>query len=298
MFRKIILSIIKVLEKISKKRILFINKKPFLLNNTAALSSLGFWYVGNVYDMEDLSYSIANKGILEQDGTNLVKKILEFLSKKQNIVLYDIGANSGYYGILSAYLFNKKINVYSFEPLSEYIDCIKKSVYLNKLENLKTFEFGLGDKDEDKTIFISGTGSSFDENFSGDHRNKRVLKIKKLDNVVEKEQITKPDFIKMDVEGYEQKVLEGGNNTITENTPVLFIEIVYSMKNMGSSYINDNYKKTFNLLIEKGYEVYSFENGKLEKFNTDNKPDGIKMYLFLHKDKHIDLKNQILKESF
>ncbi len=121
MIRKIILYIINILEKFFKKRILIVERTPFLPHNTAALSEYGFWYVGNVFDMSDISYGIAEKGSVEHEETRLVIKILNKLSQSVNISFYDIGANSGYYGILSAFLYKNKIKVYSFEPLLEYV---------------------------------------------------------------------------------------------------------------------------------------------------------------------------------
>lgn len=299
MLRKIILNIINIIGKVFKKRIVFVNEKTFLLNNTAVLSEYGFWYAGNVFDMADISYGIVTKGSVERDETKLVIKILNHISEKENISVYDIGANTGYYGILSAFMFKEKVQVYSFEPVLEHVDCIKKSIYLNKLNNLKIFELGLGNKDEEKTMYIAGSGSSFEKGFTAKNiKNERKILINKLDNIVSNEKIKKPDFIKMDVEGHEFKVLEGAKNTISGNLPVLFIEIAYSMKNLGRSYINNDFKNTFDFLENMGYQSYKFDGGKLQKINSEKKPDGIYMYLFLHKNKHSKLKNDIINEKF
>jgi FkbM family methyltransferase len=266
----------------------------FLQNNTAAFSEYGFWYAGNVLDVSDISYGITNNGSVEKEETGIVIKILNHLLKIQNISLYDIGANSGYYGILSAFLYKNKINVYSFEPLLEYIDCIKKSVYLNRLDNLEIFECALGNKETEKTMYLAGSGSSFEKSFNGENiENKREIKIKRLDDLVSKEKITLPDFIKIDVEGYELKVLQGAHDTISKSHPILFIEIVYSMNNLGRSYTNIDFTETFTFLEKMGYEAYKMENGILKSFNPEQKPDGVYMYFFINKNKHPKLINDI-----
>lgn len=211
--------------------------------------------------------------------------------------MYDIGANSGYYGILSAFLYKDNINVYSFEPLLEYIDCIKKSIYLNRINNLKIFEFGLSNREEEKIIYLAGSGSTLEKGFSGDIKNERKVKTKKLDDVVFKNNIILPDFVKIDVEGHELKVLEGSENTILNSLPVLFVEIAYSMNNLGRSYINNSYKDTYDFLKKIGYKVYEIRNNKLALFDSNKKPDGVNMYLFLHKDKHAELEKYIINQK-
>lgn len=186
MFKKIIFRIINSIERNTNKKIVIVNKETFLPNNTAALSEYGFWYAGNIFNTADISYGIAINGSVEKEETKLVIKILEEISKTNNCVaFYDVGANSGYYGILAAYLYGEKAKVYSFEPLEEYIDCIKKNIYLNKLDNLKIFEFGLGNKNEKKIMYLAGSGSSLEEGFSGENiSTQREIDIKKLDDVV------------------------------------------------------------------------------------------------------------------
>src|ERR1035437_5241883 len=144
MIRKIIIKVIGIIEKVTGKRIVLIDSILMNKNNTAALSKYGFWIAGNVYNMSDISYGIATKGIIEGEETALVIKIFDHESERKKISVYDIGANSGYYSMLSASMYREKACVYSFEPLIEYIDCIKKSVYLNRLNNVKIFEVGAG----------------------------------------------------------------------------------------------------------------------------------------------------------
>ena len=291
MIRKIIIKVIGIIEKVTGKRIVLIDSILMNKNNTAALSKYGFWIAGNVYNMSDISYGIATKGIIEGEETALVIKILDHLSEMKKISVYDIGANSGYYSMLSASMYREKADVYSFEPLIEYIDCIKKSVYLNRLNNVKIFEVGAGNKNGEKTMYLAGTGSTFEKGFSGDRiKRERVVTIKRIDDIIHDEKICLPDFIKIDVEGHELKVLEGAENAIKENLPVLFIEISHRLKNIGRSYMNHDYKKTFDFLEKIGYEAHVIRDGKICRFDSAGKPDSIDMYLFLHKDKHENLK--------
>ncbi len=298
MIRKIILACIHIIEKITGKTIILVDKSIIQKNNTAAISAYGFWYVGNVYNMADLAYGIATKGVVEKEETKLVKSTLDYMTthtKTKKITFYDIGANSGYYGILSAFLY-KDSQTYSFEPLTEYADCIRKSAYLNRLENIFIFENGVGNINEEKTMHLAGTGSSFEEGFSGnDTTPKRTIKIKKLDDMVKDENITLPDFIKIDVEGHELKVLRGAEKTIKKNLPVMFIEIASSLKKLGKDYVNKDCAETFNLLREIGYVPYILSPNGLHAIEDTASLDPINMYLFLHTDAHTGLKDHLIK---
>jgi hypothetical protein len=51
------------------------------------------------------------------------------------------------------------------------------------------------------------------------------VQIKRMDDFIREENITSVDFIKIDVEGFEYNVLKGGEQTIKEFRPVLFVEV-------------------------------------------------------------------------
>src|SRR3989344_1485077 len=103
---------------------------------TAVKSDLGFWYAGNVFDSSDIAYGVFRNGLVEEMETNLVVRVLNTISEAVNgLHFYDIGANSGYYGILAAFLGKDKTKTFSFEPLKEYVNLIKDSVDINHLEN-------------------------------------------------------------------------------------------------------------------------------------------------------------------
>jgi len=207
---------IKFLEKIINKEVIYYSKNENnALGKTAVKSSLGFWYVGNVLDATDISYGILNNGVVEKDETNLVVRILRKLIKDKNICFYDVGANTGYYGVMAGYLGKGKIQCYSFEPIKEYCDCLQESIRLNHLENVvKVFNIGLGNKNSKEDLYLSGSGSSFSKDFSRKiNIPKRTVEIRKLDDIIQEKNLEKPDFIKIDVEGYEYNVLLGGERT-------------------------------------------------------------------------------------
>ena len=83
----------------------------------------------------------------------------------------------------------------------------------------------------------------------------------------------------------------GGERVIRESLPILFVEIVYSLK---KRYLNKNYKQTLDFINNLGYKIFYLENSKLIEVKDISKSKGVKMYLCLHSVKH----NLFLKEMF
>lgn len=284
--RKLFIFFIKFLEKIINKRIIYYSKNENNVSGkTAVKSSLGFWYVGDVLDTADISYGILNNGLVEKEGTDLVIKILNKLIKSKNICFCDIGANTGYYGIMAGYLGKGRIKCYSFEPVKEFCGCLRESVRLNRLEDIiKIFNLALGNKNSKENLYLSGSGSSCSRDFVGKmNLPKRTIEMRKLDDIFQKENLEKPDFVKIDVEGFEYNVLLGGEKTIRESLPILFIEIIYSLDN---GFVNKNYKQTLDFIWNLGYKMFCFNDNKLIEVKDVFESKGVKMYLCLHPTKH------------
>ena len=67
------------------------------------------------------------------------------------------------------------------------------------------------------------------------------------------------DFIKLDVDGYEYKVIQGGVNTIKKFNPIMIVEFgKYTLKKKSGHRLED----LIDLLSSLGYSFYSAENLK------------------------------------
>ena len=149
---------------------------------------------------------------------------LHCYGKKLNSdILIDIGANIGFYSILSSNQFNQ---IYSFEPNERNFKVLKKNIENNKLENIKFFNFGLGDNEE----ILIGNSNTKGELFqtsgfaiSKDNKKGESVLIKKGDDILQFKD--KNLTIKIDVEGFESFVLSGLKSTLINNWCVLQVEI-------------------------------------------------------------------------
>ena len=149
---------------------------------------------------------------------------------EENSVLWDIGANIGLYTCYAAKL--KNTSVYAFEPSVFNIELLTKNVFLNQLskkvtivplplvDKIKESEFNLTSKD------IGGSNSTFSKDYTYDgSKLKKEFHYKMLginmNDCVNVLKIKQPDYIKIDVDGIEHLILEGGNQVLRQTRSVL-----------------------------------------------------------------------------
>ncbi len=173
----------------------------------------------------------------------------------------DIGSNSGHFTNVLSKISQK---VYSFEPI-KYLYKSQKKIFKNK--NVKVFNYALGEKKITKKFYIPR---------NNDPESSFVIKKKNSDeiliNILPADILLKNyniDFIKIDVEGYEGKVVKGLKNLIKKNKTVFLIEI--------EKRHNKNYIQIFDFFIKKNYEIY-YLNKKNKKLTLLNKKD-IKFFI-------------------
>jgi FkbM family methyltransferase len=159
--------------------------------------------------------------VKNKERKKLIKKRREFYLQflNPNDIYYDVGAN---YGNRIEPIIKDKIKIIAIEPQQE---CIR---YLTKKykDRITIIPKGLAEKKGVQSMYLSDahTISSFSKDwidaikksgrFSDYNWNKiQETEIETLDNLISK--YGKPQFIKIDVEGYEYEVLKGLSQSIT-----------------------------------------------------------------------------------
>ena len=216
--------------------------------------------------------------ILKRSGTYKYHYFDKNLIQKGFYIL-DIGANLGYYTTLFSKWTGRTGKVFAVEPVSIFYDTLKWATQKNN--NISFFNCALGEEDKEITMATPGhfgylrTGLPHvvepEEIAKKDHYEYSFrAEMKKGSKLFEN--IPKIDFIKCDIEGYEEVVLPEMKNLLTKFKPIIQLETW-----------GDHKLKTETFLLSIGYEVYDVEHNKLkplEKTSSNNIGD----LIFIHKE--------------
>jgi FkbM family methyltransferase len=189
--------------------------------------------------MKKLVKKIINKFGFELERISHIKKYNinfdDLLKNKicKNPVIFDIGGNKGQSIEKYLRIFNQPI-IHSFEPVKTDYDYMYQKFKNNK--NIFLNNIALGDKTEKKEFNITaktdnssfnkinlGTdwlkvrSKEFDTTETGYVTSIQKVNVIKLDDYCKDNKINQIDLMKIDTQGYEDKVLEGSKNTIKEN---------------------------------------------------------------------------------
>jgi FkbM family methyltransferase len=200
------------------------------------------------------------------------QKILELLmaSVHEGDVVFDIGANVGFYTIFLALAVGAQGQVVAFEPNMESYQHLQDNLVLNAVTNVRAFGRALGERSGEGRLYQGQENA--DSSLVGPPLGKDVghqlVEIVTGDSFREAEKLPVPRVMKIDVEGYECQVLRGLRSTLAQppcellccevhpkflpsgDTPEGILSFVKSLgfRSMGSYSRWD----TFHLLARKG----------------------------------------------
>lgn len=189
--------------------------------------------------------------IIEQNTIEnyLIKKTGNFFCGSNNCII-DIGAHKGDKTNTFLKFFPNSI-FFLFEPFTDYFKILKKKFYNRK--NIYIHKLSLSNK-KGKMKFYYTYNKKYAEGFSlirTNYLDRNILvKTNKLDNFFFKNKIC---IIKIDAEGNEPNILDGGVRTIKKNQPIIFIETN-----------NSTQIKIENFFKKIKYKIYVYEYFILE----------------------------------
>lgn len=190
--------------------------------------------------------------------------------------VFDVGANVGVW-TNQFKLMHPGTKVYSFEPVSETFEELSKNT--QNLQDVKLFNLALSDSNEqlefnyypDNSYF----SSIYEDHLSGMIANKKMVNAQTGDDFCAGLGIESIDFLKIDTEGSEPKVLKGFQKMI-ESGKIKMIQFEYGDINIQSKFLlKDFYELLENngYLLGKIYPAYidfsPYEKGK-ENFIISN----------------------------
>ena len=141
----------------------------------------------------------------------------------------DVGANIGYFTLLMAKRVGPQGKVIAFEPLAENFRILQENIQLNNHPNVFAENCALMSSNERVELRSATPGAitwvaSVRVKQDSAVESESVEAIS-LDEYVAKKGIAKVDFLKIDVEGAEEAVLDGASGVLERDKPVLLIEL-------------------------------------------------------------------------
>lgn len=259
--RNLLINLKKEIEKNSYKEVLINNKKTFFFVPNEILQ----WRVNTLFDKEP-------------ETINWIKNF----KKGKKKIFWDIGANIGLYSIYAARTF-ENLEIVSFEPSTSNLRILSRNISINNLENsIKIIPFALNknkntfNKIIESRFIEGGALNTFGEKF--DYSGKKISSINNkyttfgtnINHLLGDKVLGIPDYIKIDVDGIEHLILQGGNNFFkNKNIKSVIVEI------------NENFKKQYKNIIKfmskNNFEL--FKKARNEAFYGP-KHSGIFNYIF------------------
>lgn len=143
------------------------------------------------------------------------------LNHKHDIVVYDIGANRGDFASFLTKLPTLEA-VYCFEPIPDVFQELLYKTQTSK--NIRCFQVALGDQCGMKRMYVNDFSPSSSmlpidpihiEEFPHTEKSHEVeVRMMTLEEAVREFRLLPPDFIKIDVQGFEDRVINGGREII------------------------------------------------------------------------------------
>jgi FkbM family methyltransferase len=147
------------------------------------------------------------------------------------MTVYDVGA---FHGLLTLFFAARAKAVVCFEPNTQNHRRLMENLLLNGIENVEVRKVGVGSRGE--TLRMEGSplmpgGASLDPKVAEELSRAGVktvaeeISIVTLDEQIPEANLPAPDFIKIDIEGWELEALRGARRTLESHKPALFLEM-------------------------------------------------------------------------
>jgi FkbM family methyltransferase len=199
------------------------------------------------------------RGIAETYEPHVWPRVMSEIRRADTII--DVGAHVGLYTVAFGKRVGPEGRVIAFEPDPENFELLRQQISLNNLDGLvEPRQVAVADHDG---LTQFAVGRSVESHIVTEGGNGVSIEGCRLDSVYSDSRI---DIVKIDVEGFEEKVLRGAEKLLSdeERKPrVMFIEVhPYNWHLCGTTTESLIYR-----LKRCGYEVYDLQNEPVSKID-------------------------------
>jgi FkbM family methyltransferase len=168
-------------------------------------------------------------------------------------VVFDVGANIGFFSVLAARLAGPEGRVEAFEPVPAQAAAVAANATLNGLSNVVVHEEAVGETAGAGELLVTSERSWSHLADRGQHRLTRQrlwVRLVSLDELIEQGEVPPPDVVKIDVEGSEGSVLRGLRRTLAARPVTVLCEL------------HETNAEVLELLEELGYEAVNLDGSE------------------------------------
>ena len=248
----------KIVDSFNKRKSVIKDKKwsEKFSNHSSLLYELDNTIKINLYKASILSRLIFEG--FEKDEIEFMTKVI-----KEGDILIDVGANIGLFSLIASKIVGKYGKVISFEPSPQSYLRLLENIDTNNFTNIEARNIGLSDKQGKLTLNLSESGfdawNTFATGEMDKFQNSIEVNVSTLDEELRQINKDKISFIKIDVEGWEKFVLEGGKEILQNYSPTLLIEFTETNTFAAGYSVHELYDAMINL----NYAWYRYINGRL-----------------------------------
>ncbi len=221
----------------------------------------GLRYQGNLNN--SIEFNIFFYGAFEKHLLFFLRDATRRLQEREEAVgscFCDVGANIGQHAL---FMSRRVERVYAFEPFLGVSDSLRRHIDLNAISNIELIELGLSDVSESLPYFAptghnQGIGSFDSESQDKGNRGIGQLEVQRGDEFFAA--IALPDTVvfKIDVEGFEKKVIRGLTDTLHRHRPLLVCEISYGKP------LSFDSAEELSAALPDDYRLLCFDNRKAD----------------------------------
>lgn len=165
----------------------------------------------------------------------------DIFGERTDMVVIDAGANCG---LATQYFYDHCKQIYSIEPSPEHFEALAKNKEVNGWDKVKLYNAALCNHDGSVTLNIN-TGNRTANSITNEYGHGTVnVDAITIETIVKENKIEVIDFLKMDIEGAEDQVLESPG----------FAEVAPKIRAMVVEYHNGGWERLHELVTNLGFQ--------------------------------------------